>query len=170
MLHKLIIWFQATILVVGAVVIVTNLASAQVVPIETVAGYKIARIESANVCFAVVNIRSRKNYDMAFSYYRSKTGQRWQVGGYLSALDHSDPKDRLTISFDGDQKLSRDVEFRDGDFIVPFEALAELQAFERDVEKGKTLVFGFKQDSLEIPLPAYRQAIKSVISCAAAIE
>lgn len=170
MLIKLIAWFRASILFIGAILPITGLAWAQVVPVETVAGYKIARVESADVCFAVINLKSEKNYDIAFSYYRSKTGQRWQVGGYLSSLDHPKPADRLSITFDGDIKLTRDVEFRDGDFIVPFEALAELQAFEKDVENGKMLVFGFEQDSFKIPLQAYRQAIKSVISCTAAIQ
>ena len=140
-------------------------AVSQVVPIETVAGYKIARVESSGVCFAVTNLRSTQNEDIAFSYYQAKTGQRWQVGGYLSPLIHPEPDDVLTITFDDDLKLTRPIEFRDGDFMVPFEALAELEAFEHDVENSDTLIFGLNEDSIELDLRKYRKAITAVIKC-----
>ena len=140
-------------------------AVSQVVPIETVAGYKIARVESSEVCFAVTNLRSTQNANIAFSYYHAKTGQRWQVGGYISSLIHPEPDDVLTITFDDDLKLTRPIEFSDGDFMVPFQALAELEAFERDVENSDMLIFGLKEDSIEIDLRKYRKAIAAVIKC-----
>lgn len=154
-----------TILAALTFFVFSSPAVSQVVPIETVAGYKIARVESSGVCFAVTNLRSTQNADIAFSYYQAKTGQRWQVGGYLSALIHPEPDDVLTITFDDDLKLTRPIEFRDGDFMVPFEALAELEAFEQDVENSDTLIFGLKEDSIELDLKKYRKAIAAVIEC-----
>lgn len=154
-----------TILAISICFVFSTPAVSQVVPIKTVAGYKIARIESSGVCFAVTNLRSTQNEDIAFSYYRAKTGQRWQVGGYLSPLIHPKPDDVLTITFDDDLKLTRAIEFRDGDFMVPFEALAELEAFEQDVENSDKLIFGLKEDSIEIDLKKYRKAIAAVIKC-----
>ncbi|MFT4715033.1 MAG: hypothetical protein ACI8YI_000987 [Paracoccaceae bacterium] len=145
-------------------------ASAQVVPIETVAGYEIARVVSADVCFAVTDLKSTQNFDMVFSYYRAKSGHRWQVGGYLSPLDHPEASDILTVTFDGDLKIKRAVEFRDGDFILPFEALQELMAYELDVEQGTTLVLGLNEDSLEINLKNFRAAILATLNCVEKIE
>jgi hypothetical protein len=139
--------------------------SAQVVPIETVDGYKIARIVSADICFAVTDLRSAQNYDMVFSYYHAKSGQRWQVGGYLSSLDHPEATDTLIITIDGDLKLTRDIELSDGDFMVPFESLQELQAFERNIETASTLEFGLNKDSFEIDLEKYRVAIQATLDC-----
>lgn len=148
-----------------AAVLLTAPAMADVIPFETVAGYKIAHVTSADVCFAVSNLKSEKGLDMAYSYYRKKSGQRWQVAGYLSALDHPATTDELTIDFDGDDKLTRTVEFRDGDFMVPFEALAELQAFEADVEAGEILTYELTDDAFSLPLSNLRAAIDGVIRC-----
>jgi len=156
----------ANLLAIGSL----SSASAQVVPIETVAGYEIARVVSADVCFAVTDLKSAQNLDMVFSYYRAKSGHRWQVGGYLSSLDHPKATDTLTITFDGDLKIKREVEFRDGDFILPFEALQELLAYEQDVEQGTTLVFGLNKDNFEINLENFRAAILATLNCVEKIE
>lgn len=145
-------------------------SSAQVVPMDDVAGYKIARIISADVCFAVANLRSAQNHDIVFSYYRAKSGQRWQVGGYLSALDHPATSDTVTIAIDRDPKLTRDVVFKDGDFIVPFESLLELQTYERDIEGGAILTFSLENDSFEIELLKFRAAIEATQTCVDEIE
>ena len=145
-------------------------SSAQVVPMEDVAGYKIARIVSADVCFAVADLQSAQNHDIVFSYYRAKSGQRWQVGGYLSAQDHPATSDTVTISIDGDLKLTRNVQFKDGDFIVPFESLVELENYERDIEIGAILTFGLEKDSFDIELVKFRAAIEATQVCVDEIE
>ncbi|MDG2257044.1 MAG: hypothetical protein P8L68_00915 [Paracoccaceae bacterium] len=144
--------------------------AAQVVPIETASGYEIARIVSADVCFAVGDFKSENGHDMVISYYRARTGQRWQVAGYLSAEDHPEESDTVSIVIDGKKSLTRVVEIREGDFIVPFESLEELEAFERDVENGTMLTFELEQDSFNIELESYRSAIGATIACVDAIE
>ncbi len=151
----------STTIIIGSVLPST----AQVVPIESVAGYEIARIVSADVCFAVGDFKSEQGKDMVISYYRAKTGQRWQVAGYLSALDHPAASDTLSIVIDEASTLTRNVEIRDGDFIVPFETLEELEAFERGVESGTTLTLDLEQDSFKIDLEIYRSAIDATIAC-----
>ncbi|MDG2339972.1 MAG: hypothetical protein P8L32_02080, partial [Paracoccaceae bacterium] len=133
-------------------------------------GYEIARIVSSDVCFAVADFGSQQGHDMVISYYRAKTGQRWQVAGYLSGFDHPSASDTLSIVIDEISSLTREVEIRDGDFIVPFESLEELEAFEHNVESGTTLTFELEQDSFSIDLEAYRAAIDATKTCVNEIQ
>ncbi|EBA04567.1 hypothetical protein RB2150_10796 [Rhodobacteraceae bacterium HTCC2150] len=167
----MIMKFSKTALVAAALTFGSSFAAtAQVVPSGSVAGFEIARIVSADVCFAVTNFSSANGKDMVFSYYRAKSEQRWQVGGYLKPEDHTASTDTLAIVFDGEVMLSRDIELTDGDFILPFENVQELLAYEQKVENGTTLTFNLSDDSFEVDLAKFRDAIDATLSCIAEIK
>ena len=158
--------FQSRLLAAAALVLAAP-ASAQIVLFADIAGYKIARIESQNVCFAATELGSEAGHRMVYSYYQTKTGQRWHVAGY--ALENQLQGDRVAVrvSIGDTVTLERETEARDGDFMLPFEALPEIEAHEALIRTGDTMVIAIDGDSdaLSLPLGDYRAALGAIAAC-----
>ena len=153
---------------VAAIAALTGPAVAQVAPFAEVAGYDIAAIPENGVCFGVVELASEAGATMIYSYYQTVAGQRWHVASYADVdLSESDTI-AIRVSIDGTETLARDTETRDGDFMLPFEALPEIQAHETLSLTGTSMVIEIgKTDSLTVPLKDFRDAQGSIESCLA---
>lgn len=153
-------------LLVAAIAALTAPAFAQVSPFAEVAGYDIAAIPENGVCFAVVQLQSEAGETMIYSYYQTVAGQRWHVASYANVDLSEDGTVAIRVSIDGAETLARDTETRDGDFMLPFEALPEIQAHETLTETGTAMVIEIgKTDSLTVPLGDFRSALGSTQSC-----
>ena len=72
----------------------------------------------------------------------------------------------LNVSIDGTETLVRETETRDGDFMLPFEALEEIRGHEDLAKTGEAMVIAFNGvDSLSVPLEDFREALASVQDC-----
>ena len=146
-------------------------AFAQIVPFADVAGYKIARIQSQRICFAAIELDSAGGHPMVFTYYKNATGQRWNVAGYVSADVLEEASTNVEVSVDGDVTLARETEVRDGDFMLPFEALSEIQAHEAKIKTGEAMKISINQgsDQLLIALKDHRAALGAIQACLGAL-
>ena len=153
-------------LLVAAITALTGPAFAQVAPFDEVAGYDIAAIPDNGVCFGVVQLQSEAGATMIYSYYQTVAGQRWHVASYAN-VDLSDSETvAIRVAIDGTETLVRDAETRDGDFMLPFQALDEIQAHEQLTLTGTSMVIGIGDaDSLTVPLEDFRAALSVIQSC-----
>lgn len=152
---------------VAAALIMATPSNAQIVPYAEIAGYQIARIESQNVCFAATEISSDAGHLMVYSYYQSKTGQRWHVAGYALENQLSGNRVAMRVTIDGTVTLERETETREGDFMLPFETLPEIEGHEALVKTGETLniTLNGDADALSLPLSDYRAALGAIATC-----
>ncbi|NNE81885.1 MAG: hypothetical protein HKN18_16575 [Silicimonas sp.] len=150
-----------------AVVLLANPTSAQIVPYKDIAGYKVARVESQNVCFAAAEFGSDEGHQMLYSYYQTSSGQRWHVAGYASEARLAGDEVAVRVTIDGTVTLERATETRQGDFMLPFEALPEIQAHEALVQTGETMEISVNDgdDTLRVPLSDYRAALGAIAAC-----
>ncbi len=146
-------------------------ALAQIVSYAETAGYKIARIDSQGVCFAAAELRSDAGAAMIYSYYATTAGQRWHVLSYPSSEQLPDGMVSVVVEVDGETTLSRETEARGGDFMLPFEALAEITGHEEKVTGGDEMAVsvGDGADTLRVPLSDYRAALEVIQACLAAL-
>jgi len=139
---------------------------AQVTPFAEVAGYNVAQVENAPVCFAAVQLPSEKGDEMLYTYYQAQAGQRWHVIGYVADIALGNQSVSLNVSIDGTETLVRDAETRDGDFMLPFEVLDEIRSHEELAKTGDTMVIAFDGvDRLAVPLSDFREALAEVQAC-----
>ena len=151
-----------------ATLVLTNAgpAHAQVVPVGEAAGYQIASVPSQGVCFAALQTVSEAGKPMVYSYYQTGVGQRWHVAGYIFASELPDGDVTVTVQIDETTTLSRATETRDGDFMLPFAALDEIEAHENLVPEGEAMTLTVNDDDrLVIPLDDYRAAYVAIQSC-----
>ncbi|MDA8586372.1 hypothetical protein N9L47_08900 [Rhodobacteraceae bacterium] len=140
-------------------------------PYSEIAGYSIAQVENSGVCFAAAKLTSDNGDDMLYTYYQAQAGQRWHVAGYVEAGVLQASNVGVDVSIDGTQTLMRETETRDGDFMLPFEALAEIRDHEKLVKTGETMVIGIGgSDRLRVPLGDYRAALGGVLACLIQIQ
>ena len=141
-------------------------AAAQFTPYTEVAGYTVAQIDASGVCFAATQLTSQANRDMVYTYYQAQAGQRWHVAGYQDASALESATVAVTVSVDGTQALSRETETREGDFMLPFEALAEIEGLEALIPDGNTLEIAVGDaDVLRVPLDDYCAALGAITAC-----
>ena len=141
-------------------------ASAQIVPFAEMAGYRVAHVEGSNICFAATTLRSEAEESMIYSYYQSAAGQRWHVAGYETAGVLTEATVKVGVLVDGVETLSRETETRDGDFMLPFETLAEIEGFEALISEGETMEIRVGDaDRLLVPLADYRAALIAIAQC-----
>ena len=139
---------------------------AQVTPFAEVAGYNVAQVENSPVCFAAVQLPSDKGDEMLYTYYQAQAGQRWHVIGYVADIALGNQSVSLNVSIDGTETLVRETETRDGDFMLPFEALEEIRGHEDLAKTGEAMVIAFNGvDSLSVPLADFREALALVQDC-----
>ncbi|MEO9824820.1 MAG: hypothetical protein ABJF50_10440 [Paracoccaceae bacterium] len=152
----------------AALALVTAPATAQIVPVAQVGPYRIMQVEDNNVCFAAIELLSAGQKPMIYSYYQTSQGQRWSVAGFASEMEIEDGNRIITVSIDGTETLSRETETRGGDFLLPFEALAEIEAHEALVETGLTMTIAVGDfDSVDVGLNDLRLALDATDKCLA---
>ncbi len=146
-------------------------AAAQIIPFADIAGYKIARVQSQGICFAALETRSLGSQAMVYTYYQRATGQRWHVAGFGSSEELPNGEVAVEVSIDGEVTLSRSTEARDGDFMLPFEALAEITAHEALIETGDQMTISVNKgsDKLAIGLADHRAALGAIQACLSAL-
>ncbi len=140
--------------------------------VETLDNYKIMRVVSSKVCFAVYNGKSEDGSDVTFATYKTKDGDRWQVVGYVDDNHVTVKGDLLTIRFDDKPVLSRAVDFSRGDFALPFTEDKDLQGFDTGVANAVKLSFHLKNlnDAITLDLAGLRTAKTGVDSCLEGIQ
>ena len=146
-------------------------AHAQIVPFGDIAGYKIARVQSQGICFAALETRSLGDQAMVYTYYQTATGRRWHVAGFGSSQELPNGEVAVEVAIDGEVTLARPTEARDGDFMLPFEALAEITAHEALIETGDQMTISINHgaDNLVIALVDHRAALGAIQACLGAL-
>jgi len=146
-------------------------AYAQIVPFADIAGYTVARVQSQGICFAAVELNSVGGHSMVYTYYQTATGQRWNVAGYKSDDILTDAVTEIEVSIDDDVTLLRDTETRNGDFMLPFESLEEIQAHEAKIRTGETMHISINDgsDQLAVGLVDHRAALGAIQACLSAL-
>jgi hypothetical protein len=145
-------------------------AAAQIVPVAEVGPYRIMQVDDSAVCFAAVELLSANQKPMIYSYYQTTQGQRWNVAGFASEMEIKDGMRTITVTIDGTETISRETETRGGDFLLPFEALAEIEAHEVLVETGLTMTISIGDyDSVDIGLNDLRLALDATADCLAGL-
>lgn len=140
---------------------------AQIIPFGDIAGYKVARVQSQGVCFAAIELNSATGHPMVYTYYQRATGQRWNVAGYKSGDILTDASAEIEVSVDDDVTLAREAEVRNGDFMLPFEALVEIEAHEARIHTGEQMTISINDgfDHLVIGLEEHRAALGAIQAC-----
>lgn len=150
----------------SAVLLAAGPARAQIVPFADVAGYKVAKLPTQHLCFAAVELRSAADHPMIYSYFQTLAGQRWHVASYGSSAELSDGAVEVEVSIDGQVTLARTTEARDGDFMLPFEAVAEIEGHEALIPTGETMRISVNgEDHLLVDLQDHRAALGAIQAC-----
>lgn len=155
----------------AAACLIGSPAHAQIVPFAEIAGYTVARVQSQGICFAAVELNSIGGHPMVYTYYQTAAGQRWNVAGYKSGDILPDERAEIEVSVDDEVTLARDTEVRNGDFMLPFEALEEIQAHEAKIRSGQTMNISINEgsDQLVIGLADHRAALGAIQTCLSAL-
>ena len=145
----------------------TPLLAQAVELVDTVGDYQIVKVESSKVCYAAYNGKSLKDKKVTFATYKMKSGDRWQVAGYVDYEALTKKGDLLSISFDKEHVLSRGVEFSKGKFALPFTEDADLENYTKLIETKKTLelTLRYLDDSIVISLPELAEAKVAIEKC-----
>ena len=144
--------------------------AAQIVPVAEVGPYRIMQVEDNDVCFAAIELLSAGQKPMIYSHYATTQGQRWSVAGFASEMEIEDGMRTITVTIDGTETISRETETRGGDFLLPFEALDEIEAHEAMVETGLTMTIAVGDyDSVDVGLNDLRLALAATADCLAGL-
>jgi len=154
-----------------SLLLVTPFMAQAVELVETVGDYQIVKVESSKVCFAAFNGKSLKDKKITFATYKTKSGDRWQVAGFVDHDKLTTKGDLLSISFDKTHLFSRGVEFSKGKFALPFTEDADLENYTKLVDTKKTLELTMRglDDSIVITLPELNAARAAMDKCLADI-
>lgn len=139
--------------------------------VEKVENFQIARVISSKVCFAVLNTTSTKGAEVSFATYKTKSGDRWQVAGFVKDEAITIKGDLLSIRFDDEHLMARGIEFSKGDFALPFTEKSDLEAFDSHIAEKNTMELQLKMldDGITVPLPELRKAKEAINNCLKAI-
>ena len=96
---------------------------------------------------------------------QTRAGQRWHVAGYGSNERLADGEAEVEVTIDGQVTLTRVTEARDGDFMLPFAALEEIEGHEARVRVGNIMRIAINGDHLDVPLENYRAALAALTTC-----
>lgn len=162
---------NSLIATVFPVLLATPIISQAMELVEMVGEYQIVKVVSSSVCFAVYNGKSTKDKDVTFASYKTTSGERWQVAGYVNPENVSSKGDLLSISFDNVDLLSRSIEFSRGKFALPFFEDNDLKNYTQLVQSKKTLKLSLKNldDSIVIDLSELGKARNAMDKCLAEI-
>lgn len=135
--------------------------------VEIVGDYQIVKVASSKVCFATYNGKSTKDKNVTFATYKTKSGDRWQVAGYVDHQSLTAKGDLLSLSFDNEHLFSRGVEFSKGKFALPFTEDVDLKNYTDLVASKKTLELKMRNldDTIVITLPELNKAKQAMDKC-----
>ena len=154
----------------AALALAATTATGQIVPVAEVGPYRIMQVEDNEVCFAAIELLSANQKPMIYSYYETTQGQRWNVAGFASEMEIEDGQRTITVTIDGTETISRETETRGGDFLLPFEALEEIEAHEALVQTGLTMTIAVDDyDTVDIGLNDLRLALSATTDCLAGL-
>ena len=154
----------------AALALAATTATGQIVPVAEVGPYRIMQVEDNEVCFAAIELLSANQKPMIYSYYETTQGQRWNVAGFASEMEIEDGQRTITVTIDGTDTISRETETRGGDFLLPFEALEEIEAHEALVQTGLTMTIAVDDyDTVDIGLNDLRLALSATTDCLAGL-
>ena len=100
--------------------------------------YQVTKVEASKVCWATLSAISANGIPSFFATYKRKDGDRWQVTGY-SGNQAKEADDILTIKFDGEPFLIREMQRSNNIFPLPFTEDIDLTGFDNRVEISNTL-------------------------------
>ena len=139
---------------------------AQIIPVTETSDYQIMKEDSQQVCFAATELLSAQKKPMIFTHYASTQGQRWSVAGYASAMELASGMINISVAVDGTETISRETVTRDGDFLLPFETLEELEAHEALISAGTAMSITIGDvDTVDVALDAFRVALEAMANC-----
>lgn len=139
----------------------------QIEPFSDASGYSVARVMGQPVCFASLRSESASGQEFIYSYFQTNVGQRWHTIGYVEPTSLLTGTATLRVSVDAELALDRATETRDGDFMLPFQALEEITALEAMVPEGvyMTIEVAENNDTIAIELARYRDALVAIDAC-----
>lgn len=157
---------------ITAILLTAPLSTQAVELVEKIGDFQIARVASSKVCFAVLNTKSTKGADVTFATYKTKSGDRWQVAGFIKDEEITLKGDLLSLRFDNEHLMARGVEFSKGDFALPFTEDSDLEAYDAYVAEKIKMELRLKnlEDGIIVPLPELRKANEAVDNCLADIK
>ncbi len=119
------------------------------------------------VCLASIRSKSTAGQDFIYTYFQTNAGQRWHTIGYVESTALLSGTASLRVSVDGEEALDRATETREGDFMLPFETLDEITAFENMIPEGiyMTVEVAENNDTIPIELGRYRDALVAIDAC-----
>mgnify|MGYP001119455521 CR=1 FL=1 len=162
--------FLTTVLALG--VSLPAFAQEQTMEIfETTGDVQVTKVEASKVCFATINTTSKNGTASFFATYKLKDGDRWQVTGH-SGVKVAQADDILTIRFDGEPFIVRELQRLNNTFPVPFTEDTDLAQFDMLVASGTTVSFDLLRlkDSIIVDLEMLRTAKVSVDRCLETIK
>jgi len=138
---------------------------------ETIGDSQITKVASSNVCWATINTKSANGTNSFFATYKLKNGDRWQVAGH-SGLRVKQTNDILTIKFDEEPYLIRDLQLVNNTSPLPFTEDNDLTGFDERVATAKQVTFEYirLKDSISVDLDTLRAAKASMERCLDTIE
>jgi hypothetical protein len=149
-------------------------ASAQdqtMVIFETMGETQVTKVAASKVCFATINTVSKNGAPSFFATYQLKDGDRWQVTGH-AGVKVQQADDILTIRFDGEGFVVRELQRVNNTFPLPFTEDTDLADFDKLVEVGTEVSFDLLRlkDSIVVDLEALRTAKASIARCLETIK
>jgi hypothetical protein len=138
---------------------------------ETIGETQVTKVAASKVCFATINTTSKGGTPSFFATYKLKDGDRWQVAGH-AGVKVAQADDILTIRFDGEGFVVRELQRVNNTFPLPFTEDTDLAEFDKLVEAGKEVSFDLLRlkDSIVVDLEALRAAKASVERCLETIK
>ena len=145
-------------------------AAAQVTPYAEIDGYSVASVDGQGTCLAATELTSDAGQIMVYTYYQTNRGQRWHVAGFVSNAQLPDGEVAIRAEIDGTETVARMTAAQNGDFMLPFETLPEIEGHEALVKTGEVLtIHAGDTDTLRIPLNDYRAALGAIQACLKAL-
>lgn len=152
---------------ITAFALTATVSTAQMLPFGNVGDYRIATVEGQQVCVMTLETLSAANKPMVYSFYATPFGQRWHVVGFADPSDLPSATVGVTVTVDGATTLQRNTQTSDGDFMLPFETLAEIEGHENAIADGETLEIAMAEasDQVTLQLATHRIALKRMQDC-----
>lgn len=138
---------------------------------ETIGDTQIAKVAASRVCWATINTTSANGVPSFFATYKLKDGDRWQVTGH-TGVKVAQADDILTIRFDGEGFIVRELQRVNNTFPLPFTEDTDLAGFDQRVAAGSQMSLDLLRlkDSIIVDLETLRTAKGSVDRCLETLE
>jgi len=132
---------------------------------------QITKVESSKVCWATISTSSANGIPSFFATYKLKSGDRWQVVGN-AGIKSAQANDILTIRFDDEPFIFRELQLVNNTFALPFIEDTDLAGFDQRVAKSQSVEFNLLRlkDKITVDLEMLRQAKNTIDQCLETIK